>query len=425
MLRPIAALIASPSYCRYRGMEVTKTVKAKVVELTVVKRLALEAEYANYQKAVLRAEVLIEELNITTLKQAGELLYDEGSEYSLKKQANLYSAAYQMAFKRALCTRGRSKKEQPLRLRNDTFDVREIRNDIAAYWAKIPVYGQHGGVKVALKMSPKHEELLRDPELQTCDSELLKRGDGFYLHITVKKRIDTAPSNSGKLAVIGIDAGISNTATSVVWRDDSITGVVLHSGKRLWHKTRQARARLAKLHKQAFSHNSYHCITKALDNETAVGQKLGNYSRDYLHKISAQIIGQAIDLRAQGYGVVIACEDLKHIRKRISGKLQWWAFRKLLDFVKYKAQWAGIAYIEVEPANTSRTCPKCGHYNKNSRCGLAFKCTECKYNANADLVGAINVAMRFPAFLELQTRGKGRHESAQEVIAATPKAMML
>jgi len=130
-------------------------------------------------------------------------------------------------------------------------------------------------------------------------------------------------------------------------------------------------------------------------------------------------------LRAQGYDVVIACENLKHIRKRISGKLQWWAFRKLLDFVKYKAQWAGITYIEVEPANTSRTCPKCGHCDKNNRKGLAFKCTGCKYNANADLVGAVNVAMRPVAFPELYALGKGRHESALEVVAATPKAMIL
>jgi len=406
-------------------MEVTKTIKAKVVELTVGKRLALETEYANYQKAVMHAEQFIKELNITTLKQAGEVLYNEGSKYSLKRRVNLYSAAYQMAFKRALCARGTSKKEQPLRLRNDTFDVKEIHNDIAAYWAKIPVYGQYGGIKVALKMSPKHEELLRDPGIKTCDSELLKRGNDFFLHITVKKCVDTAPSNSGKLAVIGIDAGIRNTATSVVWRDESITGAVLHSGKRLEHRVKQTKARLAKFHKQAYMHDSYHCVCKALDKETRVGQKLGNYSRDCLHKISAQIIGQALELRAQGYDVVIACEDLKHIRKRISGKLQWWAFRKLLDFIQYKAQWASIPYVEVEPANTSKICPKCGHYDKNNRRGLAFKCTECKYNANADLVGAINVAKRSVGFLRLHAYGNGRHESAQEVVAAMPQAMML
>ena len=405
-------------------MEVTKTIKAKVVELTVSKRESLKKEYMNYQRALLRANSLIRELDITTLKQANDLLYNESSEHSLKKVVSLYSAAYQMAYRKALNTRGRSRKEQPLRLRNDTFDVRKTGNEIAEFWARIPVHSEPGGVNVALTMSQKHEQLLQDPGIKTCDSELIKRGDDFFLHITVKKSIDITPSN-GKLAVIGIDAGIRNTATSVVWRDDSITGVKMHSGKKLKHKSKQMKDKLAKLHKLAFSHNSYHCVEKALDREAEAGGKLSNYTRDCMHKVSAEIIEKAIGLRADGYDVVIACEDLKHIRKNISGKLHWWAFRQLLEFVRYKAQWAGIRFVEVKPANTSRTCPKCGHCDKRNRKGLAFKCTECGYNANADFVGALNVARRSLASLELNALGKGRHESAQEVVSATPQAMML
>jgi putative transposase len=184
------------------------------------------------------------------------------------------------------------------------------------------------------------------------------------------------------------------------------------------------KARLAKLQGQAFSHNSYHCVEKALERETVIGRKLSNYTKDYLHKLSNEIISQAIELQKQGYDVVIACEDLKHIRKRISGKLHWWAFRKLLDFVKYKAEWAGIPFVEVAPANTSRICPKCGNCDKNNRRGLAFKCTECKYKANSDLIGAVNVARRSLGSLELYARENGRHESAQEVVLTTPQAMM-
>jgi len=330
-----------------------------------------------------------------------------------------------MAYKRALCARGRSKKEQPLRLRNDTFDVRKTENEIATYWAKIPVYANHGGIKVALKMSPKHEELLQDSDIRTCDSEVLKRGDDFYLHITVKKRVDVAPKRSGRLAIIGIDAGIRNTATSVVLRNDSITGARMHSGGKLAHKTRQAKARLAKLHKLAFSHNSYHCVEKALDKEMEIGRRISNYTRDYLHKVSSEIVKQAVELRAQGYDVLVAVENLKHIRERISGKLQWWAFRQLLGFVKYKAEWAGIAYLEVEPANTSRICPKCGHCDKKNRKGLNFLCTECEYNANADFVGAANVARRSLASPGLHALGKGCHDYILEVASSMPQAMML
>lgn len=402
---------------------VLKTITAKVVELTNSKRELLELEYTNYQKAFHLSKQFIAELGITSAKQATDLLYKRTSEYALSRYVNLYSAAYQMAYRKALGTY-KSKKEQPLRLRNDTFNLRKTDKEIAAYWAKIPVYGKRGGVRVALKMSPKHEQLLQCPEIQICDSELLKLGNEFFLHVAVKKCVDTTPKLSGKLAIIGIDSGIRNTAVSVVLRDGRITGVDMYSGKRLEHKVKQAKAKLAKFNRHVYTHNSRHCVEKAMDMETIIGCKLSNYTRDYLHKVSSEIIAKAIELHAQGYEVLIACENLKQIRKRISGKLHWWAFRKLLDFVKYKAEWEGIPYMEVEPTNTSRICPKCRNYDKKNRRNLRFICTECGYNANADLVGAMNIATRSLGFLELHALGNGRCESAQEVVLTELQAVM-
>ena len=135
--------------------------------------------------------------------------------------------------------------------------------------------------------------------------EILNRGDDFYLHITIKKCVEITPRKSDKLAVIGIDFGIRNTAVSVVWRNDSITGVKIYSGKRLSHKVKQAKDRLAKFHKHAFKHNSYHCVVRALDRQTGLGQKLSNYTKDYLHKISSEIVRQALELHEHGYDVLI------------------------------------------------------------------------------------------------------------------------
>ncbi|WP_443062542.1 zinc ribbon domain-containing protein [Streptomyces sp. NBC_00390] len=49
----------------------------------------------------------------------------------------------------------------------------------------------------------------------------------------------------------------------------------------------------------------------------------------------------------------------------------------------------------MDPRNTSRTCPACGHVSGESRTTQAkFECTGCGHTANADQVGALNLAIR-------------------------------
>ena len=67
----------------------------------------------------------------------------------------------------------------------------------------------------------------------------------------------------------------------------------------------------------------------------------------------------------------------------------WFEFRRQLD---YKLAWRGGQLIAVPARNTSRTCPACGHVSKDNRLTQArFACVCCGYEANADVVGAINV----------------------------------
>ena len=48
--------------------------------------------------------------------------------------------------------------------------------------------------------------------------------------------------------------------------------------------------------------------------------------------------------------------------------------------------------IAVDPRNTSRTCPQCGHCAKGHRpTQEKFHCRSCDHTAHADTVGALNV----------------------------------
>ncbi|WP_037603331.1 RNA-guided endonuclease InsQ/TnpB family protein [Streptacidiphilus rugosus] len=63
-----------------------------------------------------------------------------------------------------------------------------------------------------------------------------------------------------------------------------------------------------------------------------------------------------------------------------------------LTILTSKAESAGRVVVAVDPRNTSRTCPSCGHTAKENRpTQETFHCVSCGHRAHADTVGAINV----------------------------------
>ena len=106
--------------------------------------------------------------------------------------------------------------------------------------------------------------------------------------------------------------------------------------------------------------------------------------------------------RAERTGRGIALEDLKGIRGRIRarrsqrGALHSWAFGQLKQLIVYKAQLVGVPVdADVDPRNTSRQCPRCGHTSKRNRPSQAkFRCVECGHRGHADHIAASNIAGR-------------------------------
>ena len=83
-------------------------------------------------------------------------------------------------------------------------------------------------------------------------------------------------------------------------------------------------------------------------------------------------------------------------------------FRRQLD---YKSAWLGGYLVAVNPKNTSRTCPCCGYTAKENRQTQAnFKCVECGYSENADVVGAMNVLRAGHAQLACEVNGTSRQQ---------------
>lgn len=99
----------------------------------------------------------------------------------------------------------------------------------------------------------------------------------------------------------------------------------------------------------------------------------------------------------------IAFEKLDGIRDRLPWAT-WqhrWAFRKLYEFVLYKAVSRGISVRQVNPKNTSRQCSRtdCGFTHPDNRPEMngqdEFCCLKCGYEVHADYNAAKNIAVKY------------------------------
>ena len=199
----------------------------------------------------------------------------------------------------------------------------------------------------------------------------------------------------GQGSPVGVDLGIRRFATL----SDGAFFTPLNSFKR--HEKALAKAQRRMKHKNKFS-NSW---KRAKAHVQKIHWRIANVRRDYLHKTTTTISqDHAIvcieDLRVRNMSKSAAGETGNPGRNvRAKSALNkaildqgWFEFRRQLD---YKLAWKGGCLIAVPPQNTSLTCPACGHLAKENRQTQArFACVECRFEEDADLVGAINVLRR-------------------------------
>jgi putative transposase len=199
----------------------------------------------------------------------------------------------------------------------------------------------------------------------------------WYLFATAE--IET-PQPSDVDDALGIDLGVTNIAT------DSDGAV--HSGKAIKNVRYRHRRLRSKLQKKGTKRSR--CRLKLL-----AGQER-RFAKDVNHVLSKRIVA-----KAQCTKRAIAVEDLTHIRTRIKARksqratLHSWAFAQLRAFIDYKAERAGVAMHAVDPRNSSRECPSCGHTAKeNRKTQASFVCTSCGFAGPVDVIAAGNISRR-------------------------------
>ncbi|WP_124360886.1 MULTISPECIES: RNA-guided endonuclease TnpB family protein [unclassified Pseudomonas] len=232
----------------------------------------------------------------------------------------------------------------------------------------------------------------------------------WYVSIQTEREVEQSfPQGDA----VGIDLGITRFATL----SDGTFYKPLNSFRQ--HESRLRKAQRVMSHKVKFSKN----WKRAKARVQRIYSHIGNARRDYLHKTTSSISKNHAmvcveDLQVRNMSKSSA-GDSEQPGKNVRAKSclnksildqGWFEFRRQLD---YKLAWKGGCLVAVPPHYTSQTCPCCAHICKDNRQTQAkFRCVECGFSENADVVGAINVLRAGYARLACEVNGAVKPSAA-------------
>ena len=126
-----------------------------------------------------------------------------------------------------------------------------------------------------------------------------------------------------------------------------------------------------------------------------LGKREEAWRKQYIHRVANEIVSEAVEHDCD----VIVFEDLSDIRERLP-QAKWhrvWAFRRLYEYVSYKAPEQGVSVEQVESNHTSQRCSRtdCGFTHEANRHGEHFECQKCGYEVNADYNAAKNIGLHY------------------------------
>jgi putative transposase len=206
--------------------------------------------------------------------------------------------------------------------------------------------------------------------------------DEFYLNISMRRCDDeevSADTGHPDQTVLGIDLGVTSlavTSTGTFWQADDYD-----------HWCREFEKRRGELQQRG---------TQAAHNALLrLGKREEAWRKQYIHTVANEVVTEAVEHDCD----VIAFEDLTDIRERLP-QAKWhhvWAFRRLFEYVSYKAPECSVSVEQVKPNHTSQRCSRtdCGFTHDDNRHGEHFECQKCGYAVNADYNAAKNIGLRY------------------------------
>jgi IS605 OrfB family transposase len=233
-----------------------------------------------------------------------------------------------------------------------------------------------GRLLVSFSTNPYAAEVLaRATDFDSAD--LILRKGKLWLH-AVLTLPDVPFEDSGE--VIGIDLGLNRPA---------VVSTNSFHGPRHWRAIEQRTFRLRRSLQAKGT-------VRAKRRLRRLSGKTARFRRDCDHVLTNLIV------QSVAPGTTLVVENLTNIRTRVKQRgrtarrrLHNWSFAQVRRFLTYKAEAAGCRVVGIDPRHTSQTCSRCGTPDKRSRVSQSiFRCRSCRFELNADLNAARNIAAK-------------------------------
>lgn len=237
--------------------------------------------------------------------------------------------------------------------------------------------------------------------------------DGLRWQVSIQVEREVADPEKRSDSPIGLDSGVANSYADSLGNFHKLP--VASEKEAKWIKKLQREVSRKKAGSKRHA--------KAKKRALKARRRILNRVNDARHKFTTKLV------KSHGF---VAVEDLslQKMTKSAAGTIESPGKnvaakadlnRRMLEQghaetfrqLEYKMAWSGGSFVKVNPANTSRECPKCGHIHAENRLNQAeFKCRSCGHEANADTNAAGNILRR----------GQNFSAGGQPVKVARPKA---
>ncbi|UYL64888.1 MAG: hypothetical protein QIT35_gp92 [Methanophagales virus PBV299] len=270
-------------------------------------------------------------------------------------------------------------KQISIRFDQRVFSFAKTHNSLTPYWLTIRLDKR---ISLPIKFGRRQQSFIEEAlqgRWKFCVVELVKRSGEWYAHFVLKREAEFKQPET----IIGLDLGEWNIATAVA--------VSPHDSKpmkgRFWSgaEIRKIRGKYGHIRRSLQK-------KKALKHIKRIGQRESRKVNQIIHTVAKEIVEYAREFK----NPIIVMEELTGIRQRmrssrkLNRRLHAWPFRKLQEYIEYKANLAEIAVRFIKPKNTSKRCHRCGHVAHVD--GREFRCPKCGLVYNRDLNAAINIA---------------------------------
>jgi putative transposase len=212
----------------------------------------------------------------------------------------------------------------------------------------------------------------------------------WFVSIQTEQEVATPvhPANTA----VGVDVGVVKFAAL----SSGVTFAPVSSYRK--YKKKLAREQRALARKKKYSNN----WRKQKARVGRLYMKIARTRNDFLHKTStaiskthALVVLEDLSVKSMSRsarGTVNAPGRNVRAKAGLNRSIldQGWAeFRRQLE---YKQTWRGGLVVVIDPRNTSRTCPCCGHVSaENRKTRAVFQCVRCGHAADADMNAARNI----------------------------------